>query len=348
MARTLPFILQLQATPGINTITEYITPKWVVTNTVEQVYGDTSKVTEEKVQLYFDMTLREGNRGANNYRLSQPSDLSLLPKLSELNIPTLILWGEKDTWILPKYANLLKERIPNSSVIMYPDLGHVPMEEAPQRTVNDVIAFIGKKPMNTLSAAPPAAPPVALITGASQRLGAATAKQLHLQGYNVVIHYRHSSIEAMALTDQLNQVRDNSCIYLQADLNKQNDIQQLCQQSVQHWQRLDLLVNNASSFFPTPIGETSTEHWDDLFASNCKAPFFLSQELAPTLAKHQGNIVNMIDIHASAPLKNHSIYCMAKSALQMMTLSLAKELALTSVLTVLHPAPFFGLNLKPI
>jgi len=181
--------------------------------------------------------------------------------------------------------------------------------------------------MNTLSAAPPAAPPVTLITGASQRLGAATAKQLHLQGYNVVIHYRHSSIEAMALTDQLNQVRDNSCICLQADLNKQNDIQQLCQQSVQHWQRLDLLVNNASSFFPTPIGETSTEHWDDLFASNCKAPFFLSQELAPTLAKHQGNIVNMIDIHASAPLKNHSIYCMAKSALQMMTLSLAKELA---------------------
>ncbi len=140
---SLPFILQLQATPGINTITEYITPKWVVTNTVEQVYGDTSKVTEEKVQLYFDMTLREGNRGANNYRLSQPGDYSLLPKLSELNIPTLILWGEKDTWILPKYANLLKERIPNSRVIIYPDLGHVPMEEAPKRTVNDVVAFIG-------------------------------------------------------------------------------------------------------------------------------------------------------------------------------------------------------------
>ncbi len=169
--------------------------------------------------------------------------------------------------------------------------------------------------------------PVALITGASQRLGAATAKQLHHQGYNIVIHYRHSSNEAQVLADKFNQTRANSCICLQADLNKSNDIQQLCQQSVQHWQRLDLLINNASSFFPTSIGETTTEHWDDLFASNCKAPFFLSQELAPTLAKHQGNIVNMIDIHASAPLKNHTVYCMAKSALQMMTLSLAKELA---------------------
>ncbi|MBV1919870.1 MAG: alpha/beta hydrolase, partial [Pseudomonadales bacterium] len=110
----------------------------------DRVYGDTNKLTDAKSQLYFDMTLREGNRGANNYRLSQPSDFSLLPKLSELNIPTLILWGEKDAWILPKYANLLKEKIPNSSVIMYPDLGHIPMEEAPKRTANDVIAFIGK------------------------------------------------------------------------------------------------------------------------------------------------------------------------------------------------------------
>jgi len=169
--------------------------------------------------------------------------------------------------------------------------------------------------------------PVALITGASQRLGAATAKLLHHQGYNIVIHYRHSSNEAQALATKLNQTRENSCTCVQADLNKPSDIQQLCQQSVQHWQRLDLLINNASSFFPTPIGETTTEQWDDLFASNCKAPFFLSQELAPTLAKYQGNIVNMIDIHASAPLKNHTAYCMAKSALRMMTLSLAKELA---------------------
>ncbi|MBV1919869.1 MAG: pteridine reductase [Pseudomonadales bacterium] len=181
--------------------------------------------------------------------------------------------------------------------------------------------------MSTPLATHSTASPAALITGASQRLGAATAKQLHQQGYNIVIHYRHASIKAQALTESLNQTRENSCICLHADLNKPSDIQQLCQQSVQHWQRLDLLINNASSFFPTAIGETSTEHWDDLFASNCKAPFFLSQELAPALAKHQGNIINMIDIHASAPLKNHTVYCMAKSALQMMTLSLAKELA---------------------
>jgi len=139
-----PFMLQLQATPVINTFIEYITPKWVIANTVRQVYGDTEKVTDEKVQLYFDMTLREGNRHANNYRLSQPSDYSLLPKLAELKVPTLILWGEKDSWVLPKYAGKLQARIPGAALVMYADLGHVPMEEAPKRTVNDVVEFIAK------------------------------------------------------------------------------------------------------------------------------------------------------------------------------------------------------------
>ena len=138
----MPFMLKLQTLPVISTLSNYVTPLWVVAGTVDQVYGDQNRVTEEKVQLYIDMTLREGNRAANSYRLSQPWDLSLLPKLSEITAPTLILWGEKDTWILPKFASIFKEKIPHASLIMYPDLGHVPMEEAPKRTADDVLAFI--------------------------------------------------------------------------------------------------------------------------------------------------------------------------------------------------------------
>jgi len=114
----MPFMLHLQTLPVISTISNFITPRWVVAGTVNQVYGDQSKVTEEKIQLYFDMTLREGNRAANSYRLSQPWDLSLLPRLPEITTPTLILWGEKDTWILPKYAPKFKEQLPHASLIM--------------------------------------------------------------------------------------------------------------------------------------------------------------------------------------------------------------------------------------
>lgn len=170
---------------------------------------------------------------------------------------------------------------------------------------------------------------VALITGASQRLGAATARTLHQRGHNIVIHYRHSRDAADQLAADLNQSRAGSCICLHADLNNSADIHRLAENASEHWQRLDLLVNNASSFFPTPIGECTEAQWDDLFSSNSKAPLFLSQALAPSLAKQEGNIVNMIDIHANAPLANHTLYCMAKSALKMLTLSLAKELAPT-------------------
>lgn len=170
-------------------------------------------------------------------------------------------------------------------------------------------------------------PPVALITGAAKRLGAAIAKSLHAQGYNVVIHYRHSKVAAHALASELNQNRPKSCVCAQADLSKIKDMKGLSELASQQWGRIDVLINNASSFYPTYIGETTEEKWDDLLSSNCKAPFFLSQLLVPELQKHQGVIINMIDIHANAPLKNHTVYCMAKSALSMMTLSLAKELA---------------------
>lgn len=168
---------------------------------------------------------------------------------------------------------------------------------------------------------------VALITGASQRLGAATSRQLHQQGYNIVVHYRHSKKQAQALASELNAIRHNSCKCIQADLDQIPEVEILAQETLASWQRLDLLVNNASGFFPTPIGECTEQQWDNLFGSNSKAPLFLSQALAPALANTQGSIVNMIDIHANAPLNNHTLYCMAKSALKMMTLSLAKELA---------------------
>ena len=169
--------------------------------------------------------------------------------------------------------------------------------------------------------------PVALITGASQRLGGAIANALHQQGYSVIIHYRHSENAAQTLSAQFNNTRKDSSICLYADLDNPTEQQELCQQALDDMGKVNLLVNNASNFFATPIGHTSAGQWDDLFNSNSKAPFFLSQALAPTLAEHNGSIINMIDIHANAALKNHTLYCMAKSALKMMTLSLAKELA---------------------
>jgi len=170
--------------------------------------------------------------------------------------------------------------------------------------------------------------PVALITGASQRIGATIARVLHQQNYNIIIHYRTSTDAATQLQSELNQLRENSCQCLQADFDKESDINQLCQQVASHgWQRLDLLVNNASSFFSTPIHTIDLTDWDNLFNSNAKAPLLLSQGLAHLLETHRGSIINLIDIHANRPLKNHTVYCMAKSALQMMTLSLAKELA---------------------
>jgi len=171
--------------------------------------------------------------------------------------------------------------------------------------------------------------PVALITGASQRIGATIARVLHQKNYNIIIHYRTSADAANQLQSELNQLRERSCQCLQADFNKEDEISRLCEQATRCWQRLDLLVNNASSFFPTPIHTIGLEDWDNLFNSNAKAPLLLSQGLAHLLEVHRGNIINLIDIHANRPLKNHTIYCMAKSALEMMTLSLAKELAPT-------------------
>ena len=171
--------------------------------------------------------------------------------------------------------------------------------------------------------------PVALVTGSAKRLGKQIICRLHQAGYRVIIHFNHSADAASSLADSLNQQRPNSAITLQANLLDNKAVAQLGTAALSCFGRLDVLVNNASSFYPTPLASATLENWDDLFGSNVKAPYFLAQALAPALSNNNGCIINMVDIHASQPLQDHSIYCMAKAALLMMTKSLARELAPT-------------------
>jgi pteridine reductase len=163
-----------------------------------------------------------------------------------------------------------------------------------------------------------------LVTGSARRVGAEIVKSLHKQGFVVIIHFFHSKKDAQDLIKQLNGIRKNSAFGLKADLSKLADIKQLAQGVLKISPKLDVLVNNASSFFPTEIGQTTEQQWQDLMSSNLFAPFFLSQELAPNITNC---IINIIDIHAFKPLKNYSVYSSAKAGLRMLTLSLAKELA---------------------
>ena len=168
--------------------------------------------------------------------------------------------------------------------------------------------------------------PVVLITGAAHRIGATTARLLHQNGMNIVLHYRGSREAAQAVQKELNDQRENSVILIQADLHVTNGLSTLIEESVKAWGRLDALINNASSFYPTKIEKATEDHWDDLMGSNLKAPFFLSQAAAPHLKKTKGCIINIVDIHAERPLKTFPIYSMAKAGLAMMTKSLACEL----------------------
>ncbi|MCG7962653.1 MAG: SDR family NAD(P)-dependent oxidoreductase, partial [Candidatus Thiodiazotropha taylori] len=153
----------------------------------------------------------------------------------------------------------------------------------------------------------------ALITGAAHRIGAAIATELHNQGMNILLHYRNSRTGAEKLKQQLEQQRPESVRLAQADLNDTASLAKLVDQAYQINKRLDLLVNNASSFYPTPLDEATQSDWDDLIGSNLKAPFFLSQAAAPLLREQQGSIVNLVDIHALRPLKAHPIYSVAKA-----------------------------------
>ncbi len=169
--------------------------------------------------------------------------------------------------------------------------------------------------------------PVALITGAARRVGAQIARTLHRAGFDLALHYRQSAQEMTQLVAELESQRPNSTLTIAGELDDNDLPQRLVDQTIARFDRLDALINNASAFYPTPIGSASVQDWDALFASNAKAPFFLAQAAAAHLRKRQGAIVNLADIYAERPLEQHTIYCMAKAANAMLVLSLAKELA---------------------
>ena len=167
----------------------------------------------------------------------------------------------------------------------------------------------------------------ALVTGGAARLGACTAKHLHAAGARVLIHYRNSAAPAEALRDELLAKRADSARVVQGDLIDPASWPRLVEAAIDFGDGLDILINNASSFYPTPVGEATVEQWDDLFGSNARAPFFLSQAAAPELRRRRGCIVNMVDIHAERPSPGHPVYCMAKAANAMMVKALALDLA---------------------
>ncbi len=186
---------------------------------------------------------------------------------------------------------------------------------------------------------PPLAGRVALITGGAKRLGNAIAHALHGDGAQIVIHYRSSKASADALVDELNGLRAQSAVALGCDLLDLQALPQLVAQTLQHFGRLDILVNNASSFYPTPIGSITEQHWDDLLGSNLKAPLFLAQAAAPALRASHGLILNMVDIHAQRPLPSYIVYSIAKAGLATLTKSLARELGPEIRVNGIAPGP---------
>lgn len=168
---------------------------------------------------------------------------------------------------------------------------------------------------------------VVMITGAARRVGAQTARELHGAGWRVVIHYHRSSIDAQRLIDALNAIRPDSALGLQADILDVAGLPGLADAAIRCWGRLDALVNNASSFYPTPLGSITNQDWDSLVGSNFRAPLFLSQAVAPELKARGGCIVNIADIHAERPLPGYALYSASKGALATLTRALAIELA---------------------
>lgn len=178
-----------------------------------------------------------------------------------------------------------------------------------------------------------------LITGGAQRIGAQIARALHAEGMRVILHYRHSENAAQSLAQELNHIRPKSAATVQGDLTQTDSYSQIIKNSYDMFGRLDGLINNASTFYPTQLGETTLEQWDELMRSNLQAPFFLSQAAANYLRKSRGVIINLTDIHADRPMKNHSVYCIAKAGLVMLTKSLAKELSPEIRVNAVAPGP---------
>lgn len=166
----------------------------------------------------------------------------------------------------------------------------------------------------------------ALVTGGARRIGAELVRTLHAEGFNVALHYRTSHTDAEALAATLNAQRPGSVLAVQADLADTDAADTLVHAALSRWGRLDALVNNASSFYPTRIGTVGDPQWTDLMASNLKGPFFLCQAATPALRETRGAIVNLTDMHAARPLREHAVYCAAKAGLTMLTRALAVDL----------------------
>lgn len=168
---------------------------------------------------------------------------------------------------------------------------------------------------------------VALITGSARRIGAEVVRKLHAQGMNVIVHYNGSHTEAKRIADELNSTRPNSANTLQFNLLDIENAEAFIQKALSFWGRLDVLVNNASTFYPTPLEDITIQHWHDLVGVNLQAPLFICKACAPHLIKVNGCIVNIVDIHADRPLKDYPVYAIAKAGLAMLTKSMARELA---------------------
>lgn len=178
-----------------------------------------------------------------------------------------------------------------------------------------------------------------LVTGAAKRVGRSIARELHAAGANIVVHYRSALPAAEAIVAELNALREGSALCLQADLLDVEALAGLVANSVAHYGRLDALVNNASSFFATPLGQIDLAAWDDLIGSNFRAPLFLTQAAAPHLRAAHGAVVNITDIHAERPLAGYPLYCAAKAGLLGLTRALAIELAPEVRVNAVAPGP---------
>jgi len=180
---------------------------------------------------------------------------------------------------------------------------------------------------------------VVLITGGARRIGAEIARTLHAAGANVLIHYRSSAPAAALLAEELNRIRSKSAAIHAADLLSAEAPDQLVAAALAEFGRLDILINNASTFYPTPVGKITVAQWDDLMGSNLKAPLFLAQAAAPNLSLQRGLIINIIDIHGLKPLKGYPLYSAAKAGLAMLTRSLARELGPDIRVNGIAPGP---------
>jgi pteridine reductase len=193
----------------------------------------------------------------------------------------------------------------------------------------------------------PLAGKTVLITGAARRVGASIARTLHAAGANVVLHYRSSTAAAESLARELSKARPGSVKTLQANLLDFNALPPLIDAATAAYGRLDVLVNNASTFYATPVGEITAGQWDDLIGTNVRAPLFLSQAAAPALRKTRGLILNLVDIHGARPLKRYPVYSTAKAALAMLTHSLARELAPQIRVNGIAPGPVMWPESEP-